>query len=100
MKNPRHEIYHEVFKEIVAGEAVSAELLRQWKMSVLTSLEIAATDAQIDDMIGFIKWSKDNGQTQGYISSNLIHDISGIGRDNNPGFSPRTAGYSKFLGGK
>ncbi len=58
--------------------------------------EMVATQDQVDDLLGFLHWSKMQEKRIGWICSNLIHDLSGIANQT-LGFQPRTAGYAKEL---
>ena len=49
---------------------------------------------QLEDLIAFIRWSINNKQDEGYILSNVIHDLVGIYKKD-VGFWPRTAGFAK-----
>lgn len=82
---------------VKAMDFESEAFLLETKLTVMMTLDLYATDSQIEDMLGFVKWSKDTDQDDAFISSNLMHDINGISRADSPGFSPRTSGYSKFL---
>jgi hypothetical protein len=53
----------------------------------------SANAKQIEDMAAFVDWSIAADQGDGWIGSQLLHDLSGLA-NNEPCFSPRTAGYS------
>lgn len=65
------------------------------RVNILVSLDKGASDEQLEDMIGFIKFSKKHDDnTPEWIAVNLLHDINGLA-NNEAGFSPRTWGYKK-----
>jgi hypothetical protein len=47
------------------------------------------------DAVGFIDWCIENKKESSYIFENLLHDISGIIREERC-FLPRVDGYSKY----
>ena len=90
-------IYDAIFHNVKAGDDIANATLVDWQVNAMITLDLYALDSEIEDMLGFIKWARDNDQTAAFIASTLSHDISGISRPNNPGFAPKTSGYSKFL---
>jgi hypothetical protein len=67
--------------------------LADQKLDIVMSIDIKCDEAQVEDMLAFIAWSKFNNKSDVFIAGNLMHDINGIA-NNEIGFSPRTAGYA------
>ncbi len=63
------------------------------RLEIMISLENGASDENLKDMLGFIDFSERHKKTHGFLLGTLLHDINGM-VDNEPGFSPRTHGYS------
>jgi hypothetical protein len=68
----------------------------QLKTSVAMDLEISASNANLLDMVAFIRFCKVRGKHPCYVSGNLLHDISGLSRMETH-FVPRTTGYRKLM---
>lgn len=79
----------------------AGEIFNHDKMAVRMYVTAGLMDAEyneIDDLVAFVTWSKANKQRNGWIATNLIHDIEGI-RKQDECFLPRTSGYHKKLHG-
>lgn len=63
------------------------------RVEIVISLDKYASDENLKDMLGFIDFSERHKQSHGFLLGTLLHDINGM-IDNEPGFSPRTTGYS------
>lgn len=61
-------------------------------INILVSLDKGASNENLKDMIGFIRFSEKNKKSLPYITGNLMHDINGLA-DMDPCFLPRTTGY-------
>jgi hypothetical protein len=61
-------------------------------MDIMMDLRKGASDENLKDMIGFIKFGQLHKKPLEWITSNLMHDINGL-VSYEPWFSPRTSGY-------
>ena len=51
----------------------------------------------IHGMLGFINWCQEHDESDGFLLTNLIHDLGEFSRNGNKSwFSPRTSNYIKF----
>lgn len=62
------------------------------KLNVLALLE-NATDIELADIVGYIKWAEKNGVHYLSVAADVMHDLNGIVRKEDC-FVPRTSGYA------
>jgi hypothetical protein len=85
-------IVDKVIEGMKAVEVLDSGRENDERLNILISLDKGASNENLKDMVGFIKFGEKNKKAAAWIAVNLMHDINGLAAFE-PGFSPRTTGY-------